>query len=181
MNIILLHGMSCRLEDCWKEYIVNLAKELNIQFFAPACPLNEDITLKNWFEDVDKFKNSINTETVFICHSLSTNFIVKYLAKSNLKAKAIISVAGGLASKDRMKYLKDFIFTKKEAQYVVDNIKHRYNIFSNNDNIWTKEEIQNYCYALQTQNIIVDGAGHFGRRSGVKEIPEIKEIIKNIN
>lgn len=180
MNIILLHGMSCRLEDCWRNYVLNIGKELNIDVLTPACPLKEEITLSNWFEELDKYKRFINQETIFICHSLSTNFVVRYLAKNKIKAKALIAVAGGLASKERMQYLKDFVFTTAEAQYVVDNIKFKYNIYGDNDDTWTKQEIKNYCNALKTKEIVMHDAGHLGRRSGVKEIPAIKKLIKKL-
>lgn len=79
---------------------------------------------------MDKIKTKINKNTAIICHSLSTDFIIKYLAKNKLYYKLLIAVAGGhikIPAAD-FKYLSDFIPTQDEYKHAVQFVIYRYNI-----------------------------------------------------
>lgn len=184
-NVFILHGMSSRLDECFGLKLKEDLNKINYKYYEPIFPLAPNITLANWTEEMDKYKDYISEQSIFVCHSLSTNFIVKYLAKNKLKCKALIAVAGGhllegAHAQKGFEYLEELVPTRKEMEYCVDNIEKRYNIFCYQDNIWTNAELDYYCQLLKVNKVELPYGSHFGRSSGVKEIPEIMEIIKNI-
>lgn len=182
-NLILLHGMSCHLEDCFGPSIEKYANERKIDFYFPKFCLGDEITLSSWNESFVKYKKLLNEHTVLICHSLSTNFIIKFLYKHKLNIGTLIAVAGGYTRNPRTNiYLKDFIPLEIEFEYAKANIKNIFHIYSDDDNVWTKQELQDYTKMLNANEIVVHNCGHFGRRSGIKEIPQIFDILdENIN
>lgn len=184
-NAFLLHGMSCRLNECFGNKLKKDLLSLNFSIYEPSFPLAPNITLENWTQEMDKLKAFIDQNTIFICHSLSTNFIIKYLAKNKLKVKAIIAVAGGYLTKTSVvqsgyEYLLKLVPTLQEMEYVAKHVEYKYNIFNKNDNIWSYAELENYTSALNAQRVELDYGGHFGRSSQVKELPELIDIVKKI-
>ena len=140
-KVFLLHGMSSRLDDCFGLKLKESLQSLGYKIYEPKFPLAPNITLKNWTEEMDKFKSMIGNDDIFICHSLSTNFIIKYFAKNKLKARALIAVAGGLLTEGSsvqpgFEYLEELVPNLQEMKYAVKNISNRFNIFNKNDNIW---------------------------------------------
>lgn len=61
------------------------------------------------------------------------------------------------------------------------NNKNVYHIHSDNDNIFNNKFFSAYIKRTNAEETIIPNAGHFGRPSGVKEIGEIKEILKSID
>lgn len=182
-KVFLLHGMSSRLDECFGLKLKQDLKNLGYVIYEPRFPLAPDITLANWTAEMDKLKAKISNDTIFVCHSLGTNFVIKYLAKNKLKAKALIAVAGGLLTEGSsvqpgFEYLEELVPTLQEMDYAANYIDNRYNIINRNDNIWKPAELSNYTSKLKAKSVELSYGGHFGRSSGVKEIPEIIEIIK---
>lgn len=184
-NVFLLHGMSSRLDQCFGLKLKEDLKKLEYNIFEPIFPLAPSLTFESWIQEMDKFKKFIGEDDIFVCHSLSTNFIIKYFAKNNLKCKALIAVAGGLITdisqvQKGFEYLWPFVPNKEEIKYCTENMKFRFNIFNKDDNIWKLEEIERYTTFVEANGIELEKGGHFGRSSGVKEIPEILSIVKNL-
>lgn len=175
--------MSCRLDECWKPQLIQDLEDMNIEVSTPALPLKREITLDNWMTGLDAYKDKIDKDTVFVCHSLSSVFIVKYLYKYQLKPKALISVSGGYMpiARPGYEFLKDFLMYKEEMQYVSHSVAYRYHIHSDNDTIWEPTEIEGYTNHLHMTEIVLSGVGHIGRHSGVKSLPQITDIIRSIN
>lgn len=181
MKIVAFHGMSRSLEDLWLPALKEDLKGKNIEIIAPTFPMLEDITLEKWFEIADKLKDQIDKDTVFICHSLATNFIFKYMYKNKLKCKAIIAVAGGYSKRlIKFTHLAAFKPYKNEIEYTVANSKYRYAIHSDKDGTWLDSEVRRYDHYFKGEVIVIPGAAHFGLRSGVKKIPELTEIINKL-
>ena len=179
-NLIILHGMSCYLEECWLNSILEnkvLSKKFN--FIVPHFPLEKEITFEKWDDLFAQYMPNIDENTTIIAHSLSTLFIIRFLYKHQLKINKLICVGGGYAkgAPGALKYLSAFIPQDVEFDYARQNIPHRYHIFSDNDHIWSPEHIEAYNSLLNPIEIKTHNCGHYGRTSKVKVIPEIFEIL----
>lgn len=126
----------------------------------------------------------LNSNSIVIAHSLGAHFIPKYLADKKVSIKLFISCAGFLNDHSGRKELKktilDFLPNENQINKSVKLMKNRYAIYSNNDPINPQEELENYAKKFQAKKVFIANAGHFGKASGVTEIPEIIEIIKKI-
>lgn len=182
-NAIILHGMSADLDACFGMKLKEDLKGLGFSIFEPKFVLHPNITLEKWEEEMDKFKGAFNKDAVLICHSLGTMFILKYLKKNELKVKMLITVAGGTVLKKedcKIPYLLPFLPSESEFKWARENCEIKYSIFNRNDDIWRMQDIEAYNSRLGSTVVELPYGEHFGRKSGVKEIPEIIEIVKTI-
>lgn len=183
MNCILMHGMSSHLEQTFGEKVALRAKNAGFDVYFPHFPLNEDITLDGWFKVAEEYIDLIGKDSVIICHSLSTLFILKFLCKYNLKCHTLISVAGGFEKEikdENFAYLREFIPNITEFEYAKRNIKQRYAIYSNGDHIFSREQLLSYIKLLYAQPVFVANCGHFGIKSAVTDIPIITQLFSKI-
>lgn len=181
---ILIHGMSGSLDISFGQKLKEALKNNGYKIVEPLFTIKKQITLDSWFSEADKIKNSFKSADVIICHSLGTNFIVKYLVKNNLCCNLVIAVAGGVATEhmgEKFDYLEPFVPNKEEFKKFRQLVSHVYNIYSNNDHIWKQEYIHLYSKLTGATEIFLKDKGHFGATSGVKEIPELIELVKKHN
>ena len=177
-----MHGMSGSMDISFGVWLKEELKKLGYQIFQPDFTVGKDITLESWIKTMDELKAEINDSSIFICHSLSCLFVVKYFAKNNISNKLIISVAGGLSEKSEVKpgfeHLIPFLLTDKEVATFNKLGNTLYNFYSDNDHIYSLKHLENYNKKLNAVPVLLPNKGHFGASSGVKEVPEIIEIIK---
>ena len=179
----ILHGMSGTIDTSFGIKLKEDLKKLNYQIFQPTFTIGKDITLTSWFEQMDKIKDEIDDNSIFICHSLGCLFIVKYFIKNKIKNKLIISVAGGINNRAEVRpgfeYLDAFILEDSEMKEFRRLNNKVYDIYSDNDPIYNKMVyFDRYVKETNATPVFLPGRGHFGATSGVKEIPEIVEIIR---
>ncbi len=182
MNCFILHGMSSYLEQGIGLGLIPRLKNLGLNLIIPHFTLKEKITFDNWENSTIKYKNEF-TNSIVICHSLSSLFIIKFLHKHNLKCKCLITIGGGFSDKidnSKFYYLKDFIPSNEDFKYIRTKINYRYSFYSNDDDIFTQKQLKEYVNMLSSKSILKENCGHFGIKSGVKDIPEIEEIITSI-
>ncbi len=183
-NIVIIHGMSCGLDECFglglKEKLHRVDK---YNIIEPKFAIHPNITLEKWIDEMDKFIDKLGKDSIFVCHSLGTLFVIKYMHLRKIKSKCLICVAGGYPDRvvdPNTAYLEPFMPNSEDFEWVKSNCPIRYNIFNSKDHIWTQDMIKEYIRLLDAQPIELPYGGHFGRSSGVKDIPEIFEIIENI-
>lgn len=184
-KFVLIHGMSSYLDDCFGIAVKERLKNHGYEIIEPFFPLGKQLSLEGWSQVMDNFLDQIDDNTCFLCHSLGCVFIIKYLFSRKLKANTIISVAG--ADFDANHPLgKDFpqLFafkeTDEEYHYFKNNTKAVYNIYSDTDHLLSLDILVAYTKKTGATGILIKNKGHFGRTSGVKDIPEIEQILDKI-
>ena len=181
-KVIFIHGMQAPVSACFGLGVKASLDKLNIKYYEPIFTTHPDITFENWTATMDQYKSLIDDDTILVCHSLGTNFAIRYLAGNKLKCKALVAVAGGVPKEkkevsDKIAYLSAFIPDADEFEYCKKNIGNRYNIFNEKDHIWTMEQLKRYTTMLDAKGLELNYGGHFGRSSGVKDLPEVTQII----
>lgn len=181
MNCIFMHGMSSHLEQTFGEKVALRAKNAGFNVYFPHFPLKKEITLEGWYKVAEDYIDLFDKDTVVICHSLSTLFILKFLRKHKLHCHTLIAVAGGYDNEitdENFSYLKDFMPSELDFEYAKQHVKQRYAIYSNDDHIFTQKQLQNYRELLKAQPIFIKDCGHFGMTSGVKDIAVISQLLE---
>lgn len=74
--------------------------------------------------------------------------------------------------------LWNFIPTESQIGEDILLMKNRYAVYSDNDPISSLQELEYYADQFKAEKVLIPNAGHFGPKSGIKELPEILEIIK---
>ncbi len=79
---------------------------------------------------------------------------------------------------DLYKAVKNMNPSQEEIDYFVQNVKKRYCIYSDNDHIVPFSILQKHVKNIDAIGYRIPNIGHMGRKSNLREIPEILEIIK---
>ena len=184
-KVFILHGMSGSVDS---SFGIKLKEDLiknDYKIIQPSFTTGKDITLLSWRNTLDKYKNLIGEEDIFVCHSLACLYIIKYCVSNKISNKLIISVAGGLCKEcevfEGFEHLIPFIPSNLEIDEFnkLNNIV--YNIYSNNDHIFNLSQLERYTEATCATPVFLQNKGHFGASSGVVDVPEIIEIILKHN
>ena len=182
-NLFIIHGYNGDTTETFGEYVKIEAEKRNIATYFPSFPIKEEATYDKWAKVMNTYfeKGLINENTIVVAHSLGTHFIPRYLASNNIKIYLYISLAGFLNDNSGREDLRKVIENFKPSELQIDTsislMKNRYAIYSDNDHLNPKEELENYAKRFNAQKVFVTGIGHMGRKSGVKEISQIMDII----
>ena len=184
-RVFVLHGMSGSVDSSFGIRLKENLTKMGYDIFQPSFTTGKDITLLSWEKEMDKIKGKIDENSIFVCHSLSCLFIIKYCLLNNISNKLIISIAGGLCKESEVfkgfEHLIPFIPSSLEIDEFKKLNNKVYNIYSNNDHIYNLLQLERYTKEICATPIFLPNKGHFGESSGVVDIPEIIEIISKNN
>ena len=185
-NIFVIHGYNGDTSETFGPYIQKECEKRNIECFFPTFPIKQNATFENWAEGMDEFleKNLLNEETIVIAHSLGTLFWPRYATLRNIKIHTFISIAGFTEDhsgrEDLSEVVERFKPTEEDYKNFVKLTKNRFSIYSDNDHLNPQKELEKYAETIKAKKVFMEGMGHFGRKSGVKELPEVVKIIDEI-
>jgi len=179
MNIFIIHGAYGNPEENWYPW---LKKELEGHtVFVPRFPTPEDQTLDNWMNVFKEYIDKIDEETIFVCHSLGVAFILSVLEKINVQVKASFFVANFIDLLDNPEFdniNKTFVDKKFNWEKIKENCKTFYIFHSDNDPYIPLEKGKKLGEKVDSEIILVEGAGHFNTKAGFTKFPQLLELIK---
>ena len=135
---------------------------------------------ESWSEKLNKYKDKINSDSVFIGRSIGPIFIVKYLTQNDLRISKLISVSGfNNYSVDG----GDYDIVNKSMfvdDLVLENFKERCDkvvcFISENDPYVKLEALKDFSKIADKVINIKDG-GHFNEDSGYLKFERLLEEI----
>lgn len=188
-NFFIIHGGNGGVDASWGKWLKDNIEKYG-EVIAPSFPIREDANPQAWEEVLDKYKNKINNQSIFICHSIGCLFSITYLSKNNLPIAAIIFVAGPgndtISNQDEdkknklEKIMRPFLPSEKDRDKFVELANNRYAIYSNDDHILSIESLKLFAKGINAEELMIPNKGHFGKKADIKEIPEVLGIIKNL-
>ena len=183
-NVLLIQGFNGIPEvfEYFKEELER--KEYNV--IIPEFPTREDITIEGYSKIFEKYRKYFNEDLIVVAHSIGNPLFIKYISKNKLKIGKYISLAG--FSKEFFNQGKDILnekvklakLTNKELNDAKTLINERYSIYSNNDHIVPFEILEQYSTCIDSVAIMIEGIGHMGKKSGLKRLPKVIDLITNI-
>ncbi|MBP3501999.1 MAG: alpha/beta hydrolase [Clostridia bacterium] len=181
-NVLLIHGFN-GIPKIFEYFKENLQK-LDYNVIMPNFPVRENITVERYFEIFEKYREYFNEDCIVVAHSIGNPMFIKYISKYGLQVGKYISLAG--FSKDYYNEGKDVlnekvkltILSEKEKQDTKQLVIDRYSIYSNDDHIVPFELLKDFCRDIDSKPILIENIGHMGKKSGLEELPEVIEIIK---
>ncbi len=133
---------------------------------------------KTWSNVLDKYKNKINKDTIFIGRSIAPIFIVKYLQQNNLKINKLVSVSGFNVFINIPDY--DAInktFFLEEIKGFDKLCKHRICYISKNDPYVPYYLLDMFIKNIKAKVILKEDAGHFNTDSGYATFKDILRFL----
>lgn len=185
-RVIILHGSKGTPFENWIPWLAKKLIDDGITVLAPQFPTYEAQNYNTWCEVLNTYKDYFDRQnTIFISHSVSSAFAVKYLTQTQKHVKALVSVAG-------FTKLRDNLMTepyKKVIGTFVDNLhtehfekyaENRYQFYSNNDDYIDEDELVKFGNSINAQNIYLENQGHFNEKSGNLQFEELYQLVKTL-
>ena len=182
-NILLIHGFNGipKIFQYFKEEL----EKLDYNVIMPEFPVREEITVKGYFEILDKYKEFFNENLIVVAHSIGNPMFIKYISKYGLKIGKYISLAG--FSKDFFNEGKDVLNEKVKLTILTDEelnnakklIKEKYSIYSDSDHLVPFELLEQYCRDINSIAIPMKDIGHMGKKSGLEKLPKVLELVQS--
>ena len=178
-NYFIIHGSFVDSDTDWYPWIRDELKKTNQNVIAPNFPVGLEIQCYDaWKKELDKYKDYINENTIFIAHSIGPIFVVKYILENNLKIDSLYSVSGfnGLIN------IKDFdkvnsSFFMNDYTNFEKNCKNRVAFHSDNDPFVPQSLLIEFAKNIKANTHIIKNAGHFIEDDGYLTFPELLSSI----
>jgi len=180
-NYFIIHGSFANPNMDWYPWLKDELIKLNKEVFVPTFPIGVDIQNYDvWKEELDKYREYINENTIFVAHSIGPIFIVKYLIENNIKIDSLYSISGfnGFIN------IKDF--DKVNSTFFMDDYsnfdkycKNRVAFYSNNDPFVPSNLLEDFSKKIKADIHIIENGGHFIVDDGYNEFSVLLEEIKN--
>lgn len=69
-------------------------EQMEYKVITPEFPSKENINYNLWCNELDKYKEYFNKDSIVIGHSIGNSFILRYVYTNNIKINLFISLAG---------------------------------------------------------------------------------------
>ena len=183
-NVMLVHGFNGvpKIYTYFKQKL----EEKSYNVIIPEFPTKTNITIDGFFKVFDEYKDIFDNELIVIAHSIGNAMFIKYVSQNNLKVGLYISLAGFGKNfivegrEDLNNVIAPITITTEEKEKFITLVKDRYSIYSNNDHIVPLEILQTFPEIIDSNSILIEGIGHMGKKSGLEQLPQVIEIVKNM-
>lgn len=180
-KVVILHGYNGI--PLVFEWLKEKLEEKNYNVLMPTFPKQEGCRYDAWSNILDEHKDFFNNETIVVAHSIGNAFTFKYLSKNNIKIKLYIGLAGFCDAfshadrEDLNEAVESFSVSQNEIEKFKTITRYRYSIYSDNDHIVPFKILEECPKKIGSNSILIKNIGHMGKKSGLKELPEIINII----
>lgn len=179
-NYFIIHGSFGHSKENWFPWLENELKNRKKEVFNMDFPVGIGIqNYNNWEKVLSRFKEHINKETIFICHSIGCVFLVKYCIENNIQIKKAIFVAGvnnQLGQHEEFDSVNKTMFTSKTEKFK-SLCSKRICFYSNNDPYIKIEKLKEFAKEVNAQEVLIENAGHFNEGAGYITFEEILNYI----
>lgn len=178
-NYFIIHGIFGHNKENWFPWLEEkLSGGGRCEVFNLNYPTPEGQSFEGWSKVLDKYKDKITNETVFICHSIGCVFLAKYCIHNKIKIGKAIFVSGlnnyhNLPEFDK---LNESMFTDRISEFK-DYCKDVICFMSKDDPFVKFDALLNFADSVGGKKIIKEHAGHFNEKAGYTTFPEILKYV----
>ena len=183
----IIHGSYGSPFENWFPPTYEQLSQLGIKTFVPHFPSPQGQTFENWARILDSYykQGLINQETIFVAHSSGCAFILKYAFQKRASLKALITVAGfnnfisGYSDFDKIN--SEFFQSDTELNKGAGYFSKIHSFYSDNDPNLPLDVLKNFSSAIDANEHLISGGGHFNEKSGYSEFPAILDLCSNFS
>lgn len=178
-NFFIIHGTFGNNKENWFGWLEQELVSKGYEVFNFNYPTPEGQNFENWAKVLNKVKDKITSESVFICHSIAPIFIIKYCLTYNISIAKLISVSGANNFKvgnPEFDDINKFMFVSDAFKFI-DLCKERICIFSKDDPYINYKTLQDFAKSIKAKEVVYDNAGHFNTTSGYTSFEDILKYV----
>jgi len=175
----IFHGTGGYPEENWFSWMKSELENLGYEVIVPQFPTPENQTPETWFEVFDKYRDQLNSETIFIGHSLGGSFLLRVLETLKKPIMASYLVATPIGIQPIVNWAGDEPFTGHPYNW--DKIRqncHKFVVFHASDDPYVGiENGKVLARNLGVKPIFKNNAGHFNTKAGYSKFEELHDLI----
>jgi hypothetical protein len=178
-TIFIFYGVEGTPQENWFPWLKKELKGSRYQVIIPPLPTPQKQTLKDWLKAFEPYKKHLNSESIFIGHSLGVLFTLNLIEKFKIKAAYLVAGFGKLPGNKFDEGMKTFA-KKFDWKKIRQNCKKFY-VFAGDNDPYVKLTIsKDLSKKTQTDLILVPNGGHLNQSAGFKKFPLLLEKIQNV-
>ena len=183
----ILHGFNGDTTYTFGLSLKEFLESKDYTVFMPNFPIRSEATFAGWSSILDEYKKHINSDSIIVAHSIGNPFIIKYFYNNNLNANLYISVAGFCdlfkveGREDLNSAFIDFSVNNTHIEYFKSAVSHRFSLYSNNDHVIPFDILKSFIFKMESSPVFIENVGHMGNRDNISRLPQIEEIIENLD
>lgn len=186
-NYFILHGTNGSNNGNWFPWLKNELEKQGKNCIVPQFPIGENQNYNSWEKELNIYleKGLINENTVFIAHSISPVFIVKYILEHKINVYGLILVSGfnnyNGPFEEYNKLNKTFFINDEDLNDINNYVKFVYCIYSNDDPYIEQEVLERFSKTLRAEKCLIESGGHLNSESGYLRFDKMLDIVKQID
>ena len=183
-NVILVSGFN-GVPKIY-EYFKQELETKGYKVFIPDCPLRDEITWDGYRRALDALNDKFDG-SIIVAHSIGCAMSVKYVAESNVKPFAYISLVGFAQPfetpnrPDLDKGVAETTVHTNTGKRFAELVANRFSIYSDNDHIVPMELLEEFPMIINSKAVFIPGIGHMGKKIGLEKLPEVIDIIEKLD
>ncbi len=178
-NVFIIHGLEGYPEENWFPWLKKELEKLGHKVFVPQFPTPENQTLDNWLQVFEQYDNKLTKDSIVIGHSLGVPFLLSVIEEQSIKAAFLVSGFVGKIGNQFDESLKTFAQKSFNWRQIKNNCKRFYLFHSDNDPYIRIEKAEELAQNLDTEVILVKGAGHFNSTASYNNFDLLLKKIKD--
>jgi len=184
---VILHRWSGTPESDWYSWLKSELESKGFEVSVPTAPNTDHPIIEERMRFMDQVMETIDESTLFVCHSIGCQTLMRYLASHNKKVGQVIFIAGWFnlqgvilqEGEDVQLIAKPWIETPINLKQVKNSCKSIKVLLSSNEPYGCVVENKKlFEQSLNAQVIVLENKGHFTEDDGITQIPEILDFIE---
>lgn len=183
-NVVYFHGIHGDTQKSIAPFLEKEFAKLNIKTYYPKFFNDGEAFYENFKTVADDLfsQGLLGEDTIVIAHSIGNSFSTRYLCEKNISPLAFVSLAGycdsfDLNNPDVKNQINKALPTDVHLLHIKTHAKTRISLYSN-DHLIPENLLKNFSEKIDSKLYYLENKGHFGRRHGIQELPELIEILK---
>ena len=178
-NYFIIHGTFGHNKENWFPWLEEkLRGGGRCEVFNLNYPTPEGQSFESWSKVLDKYKDKITDETVFICHSIGCVFLAKCCIYNKIKIGKAIFVSGcnNYYFNPEFDKINRDMYTDRILEFK-DYCKDVICFMSKDDPFIKFDALLSFADFVGGKKIIKEHSGHFNAKAGYTTFPEILKYV----
>ena len=180
VNFFIVHGTEGSFNSNWFPWLKSELEKKGFEVIVPDFPTPKGQSLSNWLNVFDNYKDKVNSETIFVGHSLGPAFILSFLERLENSVNACFFVAGFLDSLGNEHFdslNKSFVDKKFDWEKIRSNCGRFFIINSKDDPYVPIDKGKRLADKVGGEFFELENAGHINSEYGYTKFPFLLDKI----
>ena len=179
-RVFIVHRWSGGANDDWRPWLKDNLESFGYQVFNLIMPDTHTPVIEKWVSHLAKEVGTPDEETFFVGHSIGCQTILRYLEMIDIKVGGAFFVAGwfdliNIEDEESREIARPWIENKIDLEKVKNILSKSFLFISDNDPYDCFELNKERFGEINSEIIVLPGAGHITDDDGFRELPILLE------